>query len=140
MKKLDDGHYEVVGYQKFENGRIYHQAVDSNNWHDISLIGESNVNLVIEGLTKLPFYIEHNRLDRYTGVDLKDGTKIFENDILEYNEVGHYKVVLKNGAWCGEPTSDSYIGLATARIYTACKKGYYHKRIAISGVNDGGEG
>jgi hypothetical protein len=104
---------KVVGYQKQEGGRIYHlDAIHERLLypkktdyfytyaHDVRECCLSSVSPTGERRQELiNFYIPHDRADTYTGVDLADGTKVFERDkvINDYEAKG--TVLFEKGAF-----------------------------------------
>lgn len=75
---IKDG--KVAGYQKQENGKIYHKKnhtlKEFNIWQDISEI----LHIECCEYAELKNYITHDRVDRWTGID---GIKVFERDRLK---------------------------------------------------------
>jgi hypothetical protein len=114
LRKQPDGSFKIVGYEKHENGVIYHcdivrvhQAGDLtkpilNNlcWRDIlDITCHNTLN-----------YIKHDRKDPYTGIEIA-GVKLFQRDEAKitftdwqndyYNQslVGTVKIDLINGLY-----------------------------------------
>jgi hypothetical protein len=86
MKKKGE-FFEVVGYEKHENGKIYHRLPDNKKGKDILNV-RCDFNMGCEGHHR--FYIKHDRKDRYTGLDYPDGGKVFENDKMLLAGYGTY--------------------------------------------------
>jgi hypothetical protein len=76
---------KVVGYQKLEGGRILHNCLlyamekESANWYDILTIDKKYSTEKMSSEIYHPYYISHDRVDRWTGVEIK-GEKVFERD------------------------------------------------------------
>lgn len=71
---------KVVGYEEHRNGKIYH-SID---------LEEIKYSLPIEmTLNNITNWIKHDRKDRWTGLEDKNGRKIFERDIIKSIEDGY---------------------------------------------------
>jgi hypothetical protein len=75
MRLKGDGKFECVGYMKIEGGRIYHTDV-----LDFKYLSGHKASVWAEVIILRGCYIQFDRADQYTGVDLADGTKVFERD------------------------------------------------------------
>jgi len=81
MKRNEDGSFSICGWEKCErfpmlgNYKIYHQAEGMCEWRNILEYPEQ--------------YVEHDRRDIWLGMELPDGTKVFENDIvIPFSRIG----------------------------------------------------
>lgn len=99
MRKKEDGSFEVVGYEKYEDGKIYHSRItyDSSGekdtisqYHDIL---ELKYNSHDEWHT--PFYIKHDRKDRLLVVH--NAVNYFELDLLKITMPQTFDYVTKEG-------------------------------------------
>jgi hypothetical protein len=89
LKRLTDGSYEVVGYEKHEGGRIYHSK-DIKNWDHIfkyKVTITRNLKAGTIATVDHNNYIHHDRMDQFTGITLNDGTRVFERDKIEYQTI-----------------------------------------------------
>lgn len=104
LRNLDDGSYEVVGYEKHEGGAIYHSK-DMEQWGDIMQLTyietlKEHALCPTDTYTKACHlnYIPHDRKDIYTGIEV-DGVKLFEKDKVEvvYGDTTTHTI-----QYCGE--------------------------------------
>jgi hypothetical protein len=93
-----DGKMKVVGYEKHEDGKIYHKKWIGGPYRDI-------MPKQIKCGAKSS-YIPHTRKDRWTGLTYADGRLVFERDLTEdeFGETGQilyyegeaqYRVLIK---------------------------------------------
>ena len=137
MRKLPDGSFEVVGYEKHEGGRIYHAGFNSKKellcYEDILPDCDGDMG-----------WVKHDRKDRYTGVDI-DGVKVFERD-----EVMQQGTRTTMGGWVSvtdEKGTVKYVPeLAKFMAVSTMTTGGYDmnalsnpKLTGIEGVKEGGE-
>jgi hypothetical protein len=94
MRKLEDGYYEVVGYQVWNCGMLHHY----------NLKGERVFTLSENGCV-LNDWIEHDRFDRYAYSD--DDIMLFERDNILFDRASNQTstrdetkqgIVIRNGA------------------------------------------
>lgn len=87
LRLVRDG--KVVGYEKHEGGKILH-SVNCKEWYDILTVQSCGIvykPLYVSPLISYIFYIQHDRIDLYTGVDI-DGVKVFYKDQISWLEDG----------------------------------------------------
>lgn len=93
MKLQEDGSYVVVGYMKMENGRVCHKTIPMEMSGDVGYAGFRDIRIGSYSQN----YIQHDRLDQYTGVDIR-GDKVFERD-EGIDRRQRFTVELINGSW-----------------------------------------
>jgi hypothetical protein len=130
LEKQPDGTYRVVGYQKQENGRIYHKPIEPDPkkkeypWYDI---------LTPAWKDKEFYYIKHDRIDRYTGVDLIGGTKIFERDrIININDT-HPEYYYSSKSMTVQFDRGEY-RVQTYKLHWLARVSYGHEHVKVIGI------
>lgn len=128
LKKQPDGSYGVVGYEKHENGIIYHKELynplsaykDDTDWNCI--IGDFN-----------PWYIRHKRKDQYIGIDI-DGEKVFENDKMALGTRAIGVVVMDKGRWVVKYSYTNVVAHHQKNLYQLCNNDWRKDDDKITGI------